>query len=60
MNYEDYVRKTIEELKGFNALYKVYAPFGLKSNGDDIIIRVNKLLETLIEKTQNDNREDPF
>ena len=60
MTYLDYISKTIDELKGFQSLYKVYAPLESKSRGDDIVRRITTILEKHKEMVANDNRPDPF
>ena len=60
MPYTIYLKKTIEDLMGFQALYKVYAPIDQKHRGDDIINRITKVLTAEIDRVKNDQRPDPF
>lgn len=60
MTYLDYISKKIDELKGFQSLYKVYAPAELKYRGDDVIKSIITILEKHKEMVANDNRPNPF
>jgi hypothetical protein len=60
MPYIQYIAKMIDELKGFQSLYKVYAPADLKHRGEDTIRAIITMLEKHKEMVALDNRPDPF